>query len=138
VAIRDVEKSKELVKLVAKHYPHLEVVANAADRSAAYKLMDLGVERIRRETFGSALSLGQDSLKLLGFDPYEAHRMTRLFRKRDEASMPELHRIYREDVETYISTYRKHSEEIEELIKLDRSSTTESVDKAWTAGNPEK
>lgn len=41
-------------------------------------------------------------------------------------------------METYISTYRKHSEEIEELIKLDRSSTTESVDKAWTAGNPEK
>ena len=138
ITIRDVEKSKKLVELATRHYPQLKIIANAADRTSAYELMDLGVQNIRRETFGSALALGQDVLEALEFHPYEAHRLIRIFRKNDEAMLPDLHKIHRKDEDTYISLYQKHNADLEELLKLDSKSDTAEFDKAWTTANPEK
>lgn len=137
ITIGDIDKAAELVELARKHYPHLQIAANAADRSSAYKLMDLGVTAIRRETFGSAMALGQEALKLIGFDPYESYKLKRLFRKKDEEMMPELYKIHREDEDQYISMYRKHNADIEELMTLDRNTDLDELDKAWTAANPE-
>lgn len=137
ITIGDIEKSRELVELAAKHYPHLTIAVNASDRTSAYELMDLGITHIRRETFGSALELGQDTLKILGFDPYEAHRLMRIFRKNDEEAMPELYKIHREDEASYISMYQKHNSDLEELMTIDLSADMEELDKAWTAANPE-
>lgn len=138
ITIDNIDKSLELVELVRKHYPNLKIAANAADRSAAYQLMDLGVTTIRRETFGSAMALGQESLKLLGTDPYEAYKLKRLFRKKDEDSMPELYAYHREDEENYIAMYRKHNNDLAELMKFDEKSSFEELEKAWATGNPEK
>ncbi|WP_163335630.1 monovalent cation:proton antiporter-2 (CPA2) family protein [Desulfopila sp. IMCC35008] len=138
ITIGNTDKALELVELVRKHYPNLKIAANAADRSAAYQLMDLGVTNIRRETFGSALSLGQESLKLLGTDPYEAYKLMRLFSKKDEDSMPELYAYHREDEENYISMYRKHNNDLAELMSFDEKSSFEELEKAWATGNPEE
>ncbi len=137
ITISDLEKSRKLVELAGKHYPHLKIAVNATDRSAAYELMDLGIAHIRRETFGSALELGQDALQLLGFDPYEAHRLMRIFRKSDEDMLPELYKIHREDEEKYISMYQKHNADLEEIMTLDQIADMEELDKAWTAANPQ-
>jgi CPA2 family monovalent cation:H+ antiporter-2/glutathione-regulated potassium-efflux system ancillary protein KefC len=137
ITIGDVEKSRELVELAQKHYPHLRIAVNAADRSSAYELMDLGVTHLRRETFGGAMELGQDALQLLGFDPYEAHRLVRIFRKNDEEMMPELYKMHREDEDSYISMYQKHNADLEELMTLDQNMDLDELDKAWTAANPE-
>lgn len=137
ITIGDTEKAYELVELAQKHYPHLKIATNAADRTAVYRFMDLGIRAIRRETFSSALLLGQDALKLLGMDPYEVYKLRRLFRKKDEEMLPELYRIHREDEEQYISVYRKHNTDLEELMKLDQIEDMEELDKAWTAQNPE-
>ncbi len=135
ITIGDLEKSRKLIELANKHYPNLKIAVNAHDRASAHKLMDMGMTHIKRETFGSSLALGQDALKLLGFDPYEAHKLMRIFRKKDEEMMPELNEIRRKDEESYISMYRKHSDDLEELMKLDLN--LEEVDRAWTAGNPD-
>ncbi len=137
ITISDIEKSRELVQLAHKHYPHLKLAVNAEDRGAAYDLLDLGVSTIRRETFASALSLGRDALTLLGFQPYEAYRLMRLFRKKDEESLPELHKTHRgEDEDTYVSMYQKHNADLEELLALDQEMDMEELDKAWNVGNP--
>ena len=138
IAIGDVERSKELIELAHKHYPHLKIVANAADRSSAYDLMDLGITHIRRETFGSALELGQVAMQLLGKEPYEAHRLVRIFRKNDADMISELYKTHREDENKYISMYQQHNADLEELMELDLNIDLEELDKAWTAQNPEK
>lgn len=138
IAIGDVEKSEKLTQLCMKHYPHLEIVASAADRTSAYKLMDLGLSHVCRETFGSALKLGQKALQVLGFHPYESHQLMRIFQKNDQAMLPNLHKIYREDEESYITMYRKYDADLEELLKLDLQSDTSEFDRAWTTNNPEK
>ena len=137
ITLGDYEKSIELVKLIQKHYPHMKIAVSAPDRSAVYEFMDLGVTTIRRETFGSALALGQDALELLGFDPYEAYKLGRLFRKKDREILPELYKIHREDLQKYISVYQKHDENLAELMEKDRELNMEELDKAWTATNPE-
>lgn len=137
ITLGDHEKSLELVELVQKHYPQLKIAVNAVDRRAAFEFMDLGVTTIRRETFGSALTLGQDALQLLGFDPYEAYKIRRLFRKKDKDSMPELYRIHRQDEDKYISMYQQHNANLVELMEKDREIDLEELDKAWTAANPE-
>ena len=136
ITIGDIDKAMELVELVKKHYPHLKIAANAADRSAAYQLMDLGVTCLRRETFGSALTLGQDALRLLGVNPYEAYKLMRIFRKKDEDSMPDLYAIHREDEERYISLYQQHNADLEELMTMDIDTNMAELDKAWTTGDP--
>lgn len=138
ITIGDVDKSLELIDLIHKHYPHLKIAVNAEDRSSTYKFMDMGITTIRRETFGSALSLGQDALNLLGFNPYESYKLMRLFRKKDEETLPELYKIHREDEEKYISLYQQHNADLIELMKKDQEADIEDLDKAWTVGNPEK
>jgi CPA2 family monovalent cation:H+ antiporter-2/glutathione-regulated potassium-efflux system ancillary protein KefC len=138
ITIGDIKKATELIELAKKHYPHLKIAVNASDRSSAYQLMDFGITAIRRETFGSALALGRDALTLLGFDPYEAYRLMRIFRKNDEDMMHELYKIHREDEDQYISMYQKHNADLEELMRLDQNADVEELDKAWTAANPEK
>ena len=137
ITLGDHEKSMELVQLVQKHYPRLKIAVNAVDRRAAFEFMDLGVATIRRETFGTALTLGQDALQLLGFDPYEAYKIRRLFRKKDKETMPELYRIHRQDEERYISMYQQHNANLAELMTQDREIDMAELDKAWTAANPE-
>ena len=137
ITLGDHEKSIELVKMVQKHYPKLKIAVNAVDRRAAFEFMDLGVTTIRRETFGSAMTLGQDALQLLGFDPYEAYKIRRLFRKKDKDTIPELYQIYRQDLDKYITMYQEHNEDLVRLMKKDREINMEELDKAWTAANPE-
>jgi monovalent cation:proton antiporter-2 (CPA2) family protein len=137
ITLGDHEKSMELVKLVQKHYPRLKIAVSAVDRRAAFEFMDLGISTIRRETFGTALTLGQDALQQLGFDPYEAYKIRRLFRKKDRDAMPELYRMNRQDEDKYFSMYQQHNANLEELMKKDREIDMEELDKAWTAANPE-
>jgi CPA2 family monovalent cation:H+ antiporter-2/glutathione-regulated potassium-efflux system ancillary protein KefC len=137
ITLGDHEKSMELVKLVQKHYPQLKIAVSAEDRRAVYEFMDLGISTIRRETFGTALTLGQDALQLLGFDPYEAYKIRRLFQKKDRDAMPELYRMNRQDEDKYFSMYQQHNANLEELMKKDREIEMEELDKAWTTENPE-
>ncbi len=137
ITIGDIEPSRKLVELASKHYPNLKIAANANDHSSAWELMDLGITSLRRETLGSALALGQDALRLLGVDPYEAYRLMRIFRRHDQKMMPELYKTHCEDEENYISTYQKHSSDLEELMSMDLGSDMEELDKAWTAENPQ-
>lgn len=136
VTIGDLGKTRHLIELVKKYYPHLKIVANAHDRFSAFELMDLGIETIRRETFGSALDLGEEVMKLLGIDAYDVHRQKRLFKKKDEELMPELHQSRTKEAD-YISMYQSHNVDLEALMSLDVDTDIEALDKAWTAKNPE-
>ena len=138
ITIGNVAKARALVRLCQKHYPRLQIAVSAADRAATYEFMDLGVTVIKRETFDSALALGCDVLQLLGMPTYEAHRLMRLFRRKDEEMLPELHRIFKSDRDNYVSMYQKHNADLEELMRMDTNVDMEEIDRAWTAGNPEE
>ena len=136
VTLSDTHAAKQLVELARKHYPQLKVVVNANDREATFEFMDLNISEIYRETFGTALNMGQAAMQQLGIDPYEAHRLKQIFQKKDVEMMPELYK-QRSEEESYISMYQKHHEHLEELMNLDNNECLIALDKAWTAKNPE-
>lgn len=138
ITMSDIDTTIKLVEMVKKNYPHLKIVANAADIESQYKLMELGVSKIKRETFGTSLSMGGDALQALGIEPYQAYRMMRIFSKIDDEMISELFERFKESEESYIYTYQKHLKNLEEIIALEMKFDVDEIDKTWTTYNPDK
>jgi len=84
VALDNAEHAAELVRRARRAYPHLSIVARAVDRKARARLIEHGADRAHRETFESALLMGEDALEALGTGPLEAQAVTEAFRDRDQ------------------------------------------------------
>lgn len=134
VTISNAEKAKDLVTLVQKHYPHLEIAIAVDDWRAVYEMKDLGVSLIRRETRDSALDLGMDCLKLLGMHSYEAFRLLRMFKHQDLKASEDLYEIWREKgEETFISSFRDHNDNLAALLQRAQTNNMEEVGKGWAS-----
>ena len=56
-ATDDPDQVLRMVRLVRRQYPQVRIVARARNRQHAFRLMDLGVEVVVRETFHASLEL---------------------------------------------------------------------------------
>ena len=130
VAVDDPEKALEIVALAHKHFPSLAILARAQDRRHAYALIRQGVSVIRRETFGSALEMGIDALKLLGVRAHRAHRIAQTFRQHDEAALQEMARLEGDDA-VVIARSRQLTQDLEQLLQADGDNTAADNDQAW-------
>jgi glutathione-regulated potassium-efflux system ancillary protein KefC len=81
LAIDDVDQSVEVAKLAREHFPQLQVVARARNVTHFYRLRELGVELIERETLDSALMSGRSVLELMGWQPHSARNQALRFRQ---------------------------------------------------------
>ncbi|BDA79337.1 potassium transporter [Leptospira kobayashii] len=112
------EKQEDLIRTAKKHFPHLEILARAGDREEAYILKELGAHRIYRETRETAIRLGVDAMRLLGYRAYQAEVSAQTFMKHDEDTFHELFE-HRSDRKTYISLAKQRNAELERLMKVD-------------------
>jgi len=118
LAVDDPGKTLELVHLARRHFPHLTILARAADRSDAYELIDAGVTHIYRETLDTSLRVGVDALRLLGFRGYQAQRAARQFFRHDEESV-RLMTSLRGDRARYVSLARERIADLERTLLAD-------------------
>jgi glutathione-regulated potassium-efflux system ancillary protein KefC len=81
LAIDDVEQSEEVAKLVREHFPQLTIVARARNVTHYYKLRELGVTLIERETLDSALMSARSVLEAMGWQPHAARNSALRFRQ---------------------------------------------------------
>jgi len=81
LAIDDVEQSEVVARLVREHFPHLTIVARARNVTHYYKLRQLGVEHIERETLDSALMSARSALEAMGWEPHAARNSALRFRR---------------------------------------------------------
>ncbi len=130
VAVDDPEKALEIVALAHKHFPKLAILARAQDRRHAYALIRQGVSVIRRETFGSALEMGIDALKLLGVRAHRAHRIAQTFRQHDEAALQEMARLEGDDA-VVIARSRQLMNDLEQLLQADGEDLVAGADQSW-------
>jgi glutathione-regulated potassium-efflux system ancillary protein KefC/glutathione-regulated potassium-efflux system protein KefB len=136
-AIDHEEKSLEIVKLVQREFPHLQIIARAESRQHAYELLRLGIDRVHRVTFASALDLGVDALRTLGLEAGRAQRAAQVFKEYDEAGLRELLKHY--DAEDYVSLARQHVQNLENVLRDDRErlSPAPAADGPPANGTPE-
>ena len=66
LAIDDVEASVKTAALVRRHFPDLPILARARNRVHHFRLRDLGIKTIYRETFLSSLEVAHQALLRLG------------------------------------------------------------------------
>lgn len=118
LALDSPEKTLELVHTVRKHFPHLAILARAADREDAYELLDAGVQHIYRETLDTSLRMGVDALRMLGFRAYQSQRASQTFFQHDEESIRELAAM-RDDRTMYINVARSRIADLEEILRAD-------------------
>ncbi|MEO0653169.1 MAG: cation:proton antiporter, partial [Planctomycetota bacterium] len=134
VAVDDRERATEIVRTARRHFPHLRVLARARSMQHAYELMGEGAEVVERETFGSALELGADALRALGFRAHQAMRATRTFRRHEAQVMEELKDLVG-DAKAYAKLARLRSEELSRLLDTDVQVGDGVVDHAFDTGS---
>jgi len=122
LAIDDIEASVKTAEMVKKHYPHLKIYARARNRVHAYRLMDLGVDSVIRETFLSSLELARDVLIGLGHSPAESNEAVRRFREHDEDLLQRQHKIYHDEAQL-IAAAKQGAQELERLFEQDSSAS---------------
>ncbi|MBD2110725.1 MULTISPECIES: glutathione-regulated potassium-efflux system protein KefC [Cyanophyceae] len=130
MAIDDVERSLQTIDLVKQHFPHLKILARAIDRRHAYELLRRDVDVVERETFESALSLGAEVLKLLGFRAYHAHRAARIFRHHDIKAMHEVAETEM-DMPKLVAKSQQLAADLKEVLQSDSFDLPREVDQAW-------
>lgn len=130
IAMDSEEKTKELVSIVKKHYPHLHMLVRATDRTDAYELIEMGADKVYRETLDTSLRMATDALQFLGVRAYQTHRAAQTFLKHDEKALLELARV-RKDEKAYISEARERIADLEELIKSDARDIPLERDMGW-------
>ncbi|OGT81345.1 MAG: glutathione-regulated potassium-efflux system protein KefB [Gammaproteobacteria bacterium RIFCSPLOWO2_02_FULL_61_13] len=118
LAINNVEVSIRVAEMLRKHYPDIPVYARAHNRLHCYKLMDLKVDVVYRDTFYSSLMLARSILEGLDFPKAEAERTVNMFREHDEMLLKRQHVIY-QDEEALIESALKSRAELQSLFESD-------------------
>jgi voltage-gated potassium channel Kch len=114
----DPETSVRTARLLRRLYPNLKIFARARNRQHAFKLMDLGVHGITRETYFSSLEMGQQVLEALGLPPSAAAERRARFQEHDERLLREQHLVY-DDEAAMIATSQQAREDLDRLFEAD-------------------
>ncbi|TKT55091.1 potassium transporter [Rhizobiaceae bacterium LC148] len=83
IAVDDANAASTIAELAKHQFPLVPVLARSMDREHAIELVHAGVEFQIRETFESALKLGERALVVLGDEPDTASELMADIRKRD-------------------------------------------------------
>ncbi|GMU42880.1 MAG: cation:proton antiporter [Xanthomonadales bacterium] len=94
LALDDPEHSLRVARVLRRLYPQVRVLARARNRQHAFKLMDLGVEDIIRETLLSSLEIARRTLTGIGMSAAEAAERAERFHEFDERLLVEQHLVY--------------------------------------------
>ena len=120
IAIDNPETSVELTKYVKHTYPKVKVLVRAFDRGHGYLLRQAGADIIESETYHSALELGAQALKSLGYHPFHVEQQRTAYRLIEDKKSDMLYQAWEDDSEgeRFDNNYRKLFMHLEEQIKL--------------------
>ncbi|AOY44757.1 MULTISPECIES: monovalent cation:proton antiporter-2 (CPA2) family protein [Psychrobacter] len=118
LAIDDLERSITTAQYLRKNYPELIVLARARDRQHYYRLREVGVRHIWRETYLSSLDMSRESLQLLGISPEKARETVKTFRDYDDDLIERQQAIY-DDEASMIESAQSAMAELESLFDED-------------------
>jgi glutathione-regulated potassium-efflux system ancillary protein KefC/glutathione-regulated potassium-efflux system protein KefB len=134
LAIDDVEASVKTAELIRQHFPHLKIFARARNRQHAFRLMDLDVRYIIRETLVSSLEMSVQVLESLGLSKSTAMQTVHQFRVHDEATMAKQHAV-KDDEKKFLETSRESAEQLLHLFETDSAQPEESAVQRFAANS---
>jgi glutathione-regulated potassium-efflux system ancillary protein KefC/glutathione-regulated potassium-efflux system protein KefB len=132
LAIGAVEPSLKIAQLLRQHFPHVPIYARARNRYHCYKLLDLDVEVLYRDTYLSSLELAREVLQGLGTPRADAQRSIELFREFDEALLKKQHAIYQDEA-ALIESVKQAADELQNLFEADAAASISPEPQSATA-----
>ncbi len=118
LAIDDVEASVKTAAVVRRHFPHVPILARARNRVHLFRLRDLGVKLIWRETFPTSLDMVRHALHSLGFGIAASERAVTLFKQHDEQQLEAQYAVQHDEAQI-IQTSKEAAEQLQELFEAD-------------------
>ncbi len=118
LATEDPDANLRTARLLKRHFPHLKVFARARNRQHVFKLMDLGVDSIVRETFFSSLEMARGVFESLGYDAAAASDYVRRFREHDERVLANQYPVY-DDEAALLQSAQEAREDLMRLFEAD-------------------
>src|SRR5439155_9771634 len=102
IALDDRESITHVAGIARANFPRLRLVARAHDMRHMFELRDLGVEMIERETWLSALKLGETALAVTTQDPERAQRAARAFAEHDHVVQAKLYAVHKSEPDAHV------------------------------------
>lgn len=122
LAIDDVDASIRTAEIVLQYFPDLKIYARARNRQHAFRLMEIGVHLIIRETYASSLEMAQAVMESLGETTHAARAAVKRFREHDEATMLKQFEV-RDDDSKLIASAQESVKQLEQLFNADAAET---------------
>jgi monovalent cation:proton antiporter-2 (CPA2) family protein len=97
LAIDDIELSLKAVEVIKENYPHIKIFARARNRGHVFELIELGITRIKRETFDSSVNFAKDLLVEMGYEDKKALKIIERFKTHDEIMVQEQYKVRTDD-----------------------------------------
>ena len=118
LAIDDVEASAKTAAVVRKHFPQVPILARARNCVHLFRLRDLGVKLIWRETFPTSLDMARHALLSLGFGIAASERAVSLFKQHDEQRLDAQYAVQHDEAQL-IQTSKEAAAQLQELFESD-------------------
>ncbi len=118
IATENPEENLRTARILKRHFPHLKVYARARNRQHVFRLMDLNVDEIVRDTFFSSLEIARHVLLALGYDEATAKEHLRRFREHDERVLANQYPVY-DDEAALLQTTQEARDDLQRLFEVD-------------------
>ena len=118
LATDDPETNIRTARIVRRTYPHLKIVARARNRQHAFRLMDMNIEHVVRETLYSSLEMSRLVLEDLGLDPAVAQDRVDKFEKHDAKVLQQQYLVY-DDEAALVQSAKDALDDLQKLFEAD-------------------
>jgi glutathione-regulated potassium-efflux system protein KefB len=118
IATEDPDSNLRTARLLKRHFPHLKVFARARNRQHVFKLMDLSIDNIVRDTFFSSLEISRGVFEALGYDAATAADYVQRFRKHDERVLNNQYPVY-DDEAALLQSAKESRADLQRLFQAD-------------------
>jgi len=129
ITVDDSDMALAITDLAQQHFPQLTILARARGMAIAMEFLKRDISLFRREIQESALLLGEDALKQLGYGAFQAKQMAHRFRDHESAL---LQKIYQTDVlEKRIHISQMARKELAQILEADEQEQQNLRDHSW-------
>jgi voltage-gated potassium channel Kch len=104
---------------VKAHFPRLRMIARARDMRHMFELRDLGVDYIERETWLSAVKLGETALTEIGRDAERAKRAAETFAAHDIEVVAKLYEVHRTSPDAHVTVSNELRDQLARTLSED-------------------
>ena len=121
ITLDDSDAVTRLARAARLHFPRLRVVARARDMRHMFELRDLGVELVERETWPSAVKLGELALAAVSGDAERARRAAMLFSEHDLEVQAKLYAVHRGAPDAHVTVSNELRDELSRTLAADQA-----------------